>query len=155
MKNPPLTFVVNIMNFSTALCNCSRIMVPVNLALLLPATIMSHSHKQLLSEKYLQGDSSWLPTIDIATHWIPTVMLTIFNRRHRIRKRDISFAAILPWIYFSMGQKRKNQYFFVHPIEHLRHVYPGVPLKIFSIYYMTLALMWNCSERQKYRRYIQ
>ena len=124
MKNPPLTFVVNIMNFGTMLCNCSRIMVPVNLALLLPATIMSNNHKRLLSEKYLEGNSKWLPSIDIAVHWIPSLILTLHNRNKRLRKRDISFAAVLPWIYFSMGQKKKNSYFFVNPIEHLQNVYP-------------------------------
>lgn len=149
MKNPPLTFVVNIMNFGTMLCNCSRIMVPVNLALLLPATIMSNNHKRLLSEKYLEGNSKWLPSIDIAVHWIPSLILTIHNRNKRLRKRDISFAAVLPWIYFSMGQKKKNSYFFVNPINHLQKVYPGVPLTIFSIYYLSLGCMWKSTRNYR------
>lgn len=149
MKNPPLTFVVNIMNLSTFLCNCSRIMVPVNLALLLPATIMSHTHKRILSEKYLEGNSKWLPSIDIAVHWIPSLVLTLYNRNKRLRKRDISFAATLPWLYFCMGQKKKNKYFFVNPITHLQHVYPGVPLRIFWIYYLSLGCMWKSTRNYR------
>ena len=149
MKNPPLTFIVNIMNISTMLCNCSRIMVPVNLAILCPASILSRAYKQDVSDKYLDGNSSWLSTIDIVTHWIPTAVLTIYNRKRRLRKRDIRFAAILPWLYFSMGQKRKNSFFFVNPVHHLQHVYPGVPLRVFGVYYLTLGCLWNSATRKR------
>jgi hypothetical protein len=83
-------------------------------------------------------------------HWIPSIILAVHNRKKRIRKRDISFAAMLPWIYFSMGQKKTNCYFFVNPIRHLQEVYPGVPLRIFWIYYLSLGCMWKST--RKYRR---
>ena len=143
MSNPPLTFFVNMMNFSTILCNYSRMMVPVNIAILIPATIMSYTHKQNISDKYLGGNTKWLPSIDIATHWVPTIALTIINRKKRLRKRDIRFAAILPWLYFSMGQKKENCYFFVNPVQHLQKVYPGVPVGLLSLYYISLGCMWN------------
>lgn len=149
MKNPPVTYVVNLMNFCTLISGYSRMMVPTNLAILIPASIMSHFKQGFLAKRYLEGRSELMPWVDFCTHWLPTAFIITHNRRKRIRRRDVMVAALLPWLYFSMGQKSKNKFFFVNPISHLMNVYPGVPLSIFFCYYGSLGFLYNYAMRRK------
>lgn len=143
MKNPPLTYYVNIMNLCTLISGYSRMMVPINLSILLPASIMSHFRRDLLAKKYLEGKEGLLPIVDLCTHWLPSTLILAVNRKKRIRRRDVMVGAILPWVYFSMGQKTKSKFHFVNPVGHLLAVYPGVPMCVFSMYYGTLALLYG------------
>ena len=150
MGNPPITYFINMMNAVTLIGGGdSTIMIPTNMATILPGFFMSNIFNKGLSKKYLAGDTYKLKYIDIATHWIPTILLLLSNRTRRInefvvaerrvKKRHYAIATLLPWIYFTVGNRSNGSFGLRNPIRHLVETYPGVPFWVFPMWYVGIA----------------
>jgi hypothetical protein len=149
MGNPPLTFFLNMMTAFSLVSGNSTMMIPANVATLLPGVLMSNRYNIGLSKKYLGGKKSVLKYIDVATHWIPTLLVLLVNRKERInefvvinkriKKRDYALASLLPWVYFTIGNKPDGSFGMRNPIKHVSETYPGVPIWVFSLWYVGIA----------------
>ena len=133
MNNPPLTFIINLMNCAAFIGGGSlEMMTPINVAAAIPGTLISQLYPKKLSEKYTNGNETVLRIGDVFIHWLPATIL--FNRyKHKVKNRHVLMAMILPGLYFSFKQK-KGEFGITDPIKHLKETYPGVPLWVFSIY---------------------
>ena len=136
------------MNACSLISGYSRSMVPLNLCILLPGTVMSNWFQSGLAEKYLEGEGKFLPYIDLITHWIPCMTILIKNSKSRIRKRDVLTSVIFPWMYFSIGQKSKQRFGITDPFGHVRSSYPRVPIYVMSLYYIFPILATRLSPKK-------
>tara|TARA_B100000405_G_scaffold263171_1_gene199353 strand:- start:2234 stop:2689 length:456 start_codon:yes stop_codon:yes gene_type:complete len=151
MGNPPLTYFLNIMTaFALVSGGDSTMMIPANIATLLPGFLMSNRYNEGLSKKYLDGKKSALKYIDIATHWVPSIVLLLVNRNNRIKKRDYALASLLPWLYFTIGTKQDGSFGIRNPFQHVAETYPGVPYWIFPFWYVGLA----CARKVQVRSFV-
>ena len=133
MNNPPLTFIINVMNITTAVAGGSlKMMLPANMGALLTGSVIAYIYPNKIAEKYTRGDEKTLQRADILVHWLPTMLLTFMYRR-KVRNRHVLMGLLLPPIYFSLKQNNDRIYF-TNPIKHLQETYPGVPLWVFSLY---------------------
>ena len=149
MGNPPLTYFINMMTAFTLIGGDPTMMIPTNMATLLPGFLMSNKFNKGLSKKHLAGDRNKLKYIDIAAHWIPTLILLLSNRTQRINEfvliekriktRYYATASLLPWIYFTLGNRSDGSFGLRNPIKHLVETYPGVPLWVFPMWYVGIA----------------
>ena len=61
MNNPPLTFIINLMNCATFISGGSlEMMTPINVAAAIPGTLISQLYPKKLSEKYTNGNETML-----------------------------------------------------------------------------------------------
>ena len=133
MNNPPLTFIINLMTCATFIAGGSlEMMTPVNVAAVIPGTLIAHMYPKKIAEKYTGGNETILRIGDVLVHWLPAAIL--FNGyKRKIKNRHVLMTMLLPGLYFSLKQTKEG-FNITDPIKHLKETYPGVPLWVFSIY---------------------
>ena len=142
MNNPPLTFVINLMNITMMIAGKSaEMMVPMNLGALFTGSTITHLFPNKMAEKYTDGNEALLKVCDIIVHWVPSVvLLNMYGRK--VENRHVHASLILPLLYFSFKQT-KNTFEVTNPIEHTKKAYPGVPLWVFAMYAVGALSMYK------------
>lgn len=132
MTNPPLTFVINVMNIATMITGTPETMIPVNVGAVASGSIITQFYTKEMAKKYTNSNETKVRLGDIIFHWFPA--LTLYSLYHkRIKVKHATMAMVLPLVYFSVKHD-KNNVRLVNPIRHLQETYPGVPLWVFSLY---------------------
>lgn len=132
MTNPPLTFVINIMNVLALINKTPEMMVPTVIGTLATGGTISAFYPHGVAKKYAKGDVSQVKLSDIVFHWLPAVTFyTMYG--HKIKNRHVAISLILPLIYFSVKHST-NSVKLMNPIEHAHQIYPEVPTWVFSLY---------------------
>lgn len=132
MTNPPLTFVINVMNIAAMITGTPETMIPANFGAVAAGSIITQFYTKEMAKKYTNGDETKVKLTDLAFHWIPAITLYSLYRK-RIRGKHAVMAIVLPLIYFAVKHD-KNNVRIVNPVRHLQETYPGVPLWVFSMY---------------------
>ena len=132
MTNPPLTFIINVMNIMSLITDTPEMMIPANLGALATGTTIAQLFPSKLADKYTNGDESLVQTADILFHWIPTISLMTMYRK-KVNNRHVAMALALPILYFAVKHS-KTEIKPVDPIKHLKETYPGVPIWVFALY---------------------
>ena len=132
MTNPPLTFIINVMNIMSLITDTPEMMIPANLGALATGTTIAQLFPSKVADKYTDGDETLVFSADILFHWVPTVALMSLYRK-RVNNRHVAMALALPVLYFAVKQS-KNTIKPTDPIKHLQETYPGVPIWVFALY---------------------
>ena len=132
MTNPPLTFIINVMNITALITGTSETMIPANFGAVASGGIIAHFYTKETAKKYTNGNQTKVRLADLAFHWFPAIALYSLNRK-RIKRKHATMAMVLPLVYFSVKHDNNNVRL-VNPIKHLQETYPGVPLWVFSLY---------------------
>lgn len=140
MTNPPLTYIINIINICSYISGNTRMTIPMNFGTILPGFIMANVFPIMMSKKYLHGDITKLKILDFLTHWLPAIISIKLNSNRKINFNHILSVYILPWMYFSMRFKKNGTFWFTNPIKHVQKTYPGVPMWVFTTWYIGSTL---------------
>ena len=149
-NNPPLTYIINVFNIFTYLNNGNTQMIlPMNFAAIIPGFIMTYVYPKRISEKYTKGNINQMQFLDIIGHWVPAILSMKLNSNRRIKINNVLSVYLLPWIYFSMKHKKNGTFGFTNPFKHVQETYPGVPMWVFSTWYVGSILPYLCSRKEK------
>lgn len=132
MTNPPLTFVINVMNIAAMITGTPETMIPANVGAVAAGSIITQFYTKEMAKKYTNGNEAKVRLTDLAFHWFPAFVLYSLYRK-RIKGKHATMAIALPLVYFAVKHD-KNNVRLVNPIRHLQETYPGVPLWVFSLY---------------------
>lgn len=132
MTNPPLTFVINVMNIAAMITGTPETMIPANVGAVAAGCIITQFYTKEMAKKYTNGNETKMRLTDIAFHWFPALALYSLYRK-RIKGKHATMAIALPLVYFAVKHD-KNNVRLVNPVRHLQETYPGVPLWVFSLY---------------------
>lgn len=131
MPNPPLTFVINVMNIASMITGTLETMIPANFGAVATGSIIAQFYTKEMAQKYTNGNETKVRLADLFFHWVPALTLYSFYG-HKLKNTHITMALVLPLLYFSV--KHDNNIRFANPVEHIQDTYPGVPLWVFSLY---------------------
>lgn len=129
----PFTCVVNICSLMSVVCNKSEYLFPANMGALFAGSLMSQVYPKRIATKYNLSTTT-VKVGDIFLHWLPVIYM-YHNTKH-IRKKHLIFSSIFPIIYFLSHVENSRQISVKHTISNLQKTYPGVPLYVFSFYYV-------------------
>lgn len=132
MTNPPLTFVINVMNISAMITGTLETMIPANVGAVAAGSFITQFYTKEIAKKYTNGDETKVRLTDLVFHWFPALALYSLYRK-KIKVKHATMAMTLPLVYFSVKHD-KNNVRLVNPVIHLQETYPGVPLWVFSMY---------------------
>ena len=110
---------------------------------------MAYAFPSKISKKYLNGNSDKLKLLDIISHWLPTLISFKLNSNKEPKLRNIVSVYLLPWLYFSMKYKKNNTFGLTNPIKHVKETYPGVPMWVFSTWYIGSIIPYIMNYRRK------
>lgn len=131
----PFTYIVNICSLMSVMCNKSEYLFPANMGALFAGSLMSQVYPKRIATKYNLSTTT-VKVGDIFLHWLPVIYM--YYNTNRIRKKHLIFSSIFPVIYFLSHVENSSQISIKHTISNLKKTYPGVPLYVFSFYYVGL-----------------
>lgn len=130
--NPPLTFIINVMNVLSLINNTTNAMIPINIGAVLTGSIMCQFFSKNIAKKYTNGNEKYVKLGDILFHWLPLITIICVNKK-KINDKNIISSYVLPLFYFSM-KFDSNKLSFINPIKHMQSIYPDIPLWVFMLY---------------------
>ena len=130
--NPPLTFIINVMNVLGIMNNTTNTMIPINIGVVLSGSIMSQFYTKSIANKYTNGNEKYVKLGDILFHWLPMITLICVNKK-KVNNKNIIASFLLPILYFSFKFEKKTM-LLTNPIKHMQSIYPDIPLWVFMLY---------------------
>ena len=130
--NPPLTFIINVMNLMSIVNNTSNSMIPINIGAVISGSIMSQFYTKCIANKYTNGNEKHVKLGDIFFHWLPLITLICVNKK-KISSKNIIASYLLPILYFSFKFSDKKVVL-TNPVTHMQSIYPEIPLWVFMLY---------------------
>lgn len=138
MTNPPLTFLINVMNIAAMITGTSETMIPANLGAVAAGSIITQCFTKEIAKKYTNGNETKVRLSDIVFHLFPAIVLYSLYR-HKVKSKHAVMAIVLPFIYF-LVKHDNNNVGLVNPIKHIQDTYPGVPIWVFFMYAVGVVL---------------